>query len=473
MNPNEQPPAPETVVPAMELDPAPTPLDNAITAHPSAVPAEPASVEKRKPSKPRVSDQIAGGLWNLVVPVMFLLSLFFIAIYFFPHLVYHWKVLDAQAEAEATFLKRRAELKAEAEHADQRLDVLDKRVQLISLGFREVARKVQPNVVNITNYRDPTPKELDRAERNLLRLIYDPENDRKYVFHGVGSGVIYKPGVILTNHHVLRDAKRLRVTFPSGRSVGIDMDRTASDGPTDLAVIRLPENLNANLKEESQNVALFADSDKDVHVGDWTLAMGSPLDLRQTLTQGIISAKGRLLALDDVKLSELIQTDAAINPGNSGGPLFDQMGRVMGINVAIANNKGDAQGIGIGFAIPSNTAKKIAELLLTKGEVPRGYLGVAMEELPGPELKALKIDDGAILVKEVIAGEAAAKAGIKEGDVIVKVNKETLYRLNPIRHLRQLIADLEPGAEVTLELIRGQEHRQVIVTLGKRPANLR
>jgi len=241
-----------------------------------------------------------------------------------------------------------------------------------------------------------------------------------------------------------------------------------SDALTDLAVIRLPKDLPEGLKEETNASADFADSDKDVQVGDWALAIGSPLGLRQTVTHGVISAKGRLLGMPD--LVELLQTDAAMNPGNSGGPLFDQQGRVIGINVAIVTDNGGNQGLG--FAIPSNTAKKITEQLLTNGQVPRGYLGIAMEELPGPQAKALKIDDGGVIVKEVVKGEAAGKAGLRNGDIILKVNKDALSRLQPIRHFRQLVVDLEPGSEVTLEILRGEERQHIAVKIGKRPAHL-
>jgi S1-C subfamily serine protease len=222
------------------------------------------------------------------------------------------------------------------------------------------------------------------------------------------------------------------------------------------------------LKDDANQAATFADSEKDVQVGDWALAVGSPLGLRQTVTHGVISAKGRLLGMLD--LVELLQTDAAMNPGNSGGPLFDQQGRVVGINVAIVSDNGGNQGLG--FAIPSNTAKKIADQLLTKGYVPRGYLGIAMDELPGPEAKARKIEDGGVIVKEVLKDEAAGKAGLKVGDIIVKVNNDVLSRLQPVRHFRQLVVDIEPGSEVTLEILRDEERRQVAVTVGKRPAHL-
>jgi serine protease Do len=299
-------------------------------------------------------------------------------------------------------------------------------------------------------------------------VLYDPENDKKYVETGFGSGLIIKPGVILTNFHVVKGAERLHVSFASGQSVGVEMSAVSPDAITDLAVIRLPENMPAGAKEEAKNSAVFADSDKDVQVGDWALAVGSPLGLRQTVTHGVISAKGRLLGMLD--LVELLQTDAAINPGNSGGPLFDQHGRVVGINVAIVSDNGGNQGLG--FAIPSNTAKKIAEHLLTSGFVPRGYLGIAMEELSGPQAKSLKIEDGGVIVKQVVKGESGDKGGLKVGDIILKVNKDALSRLQPIRHFRQLVVDLDPGSEVTLEVLRDDERRQIPVTVGKRPAHL-
>jgi serine protease Do len=431
----------------------------------------PVDIAKKPASAgPPVAERVAGGLWNWVLPCMFLLSLGVLIVYAMPYLIYHWRIMDAQAEAEVSYTKRRAELKAEAEHADQRLAVLDKRVQLISLGFQEVARKVLPVVVNVTNYREPTKKDLDLVAIREMTLVYDPENERKYVQHGSGSGLILKPGVILTNHHVVKNAKRLRVSFPSGRSIGIDPGAIVSDARTDLAVIRLPDKLPAAMKEEANNSAEFADSEKDVHVGAWVLAMGSPHGFRQSVTHGIISAKGRLLTTRDLDLVELLQTDAAMNPGNSGGPLFDQLGRVVGINTMIVSDTGGNQGLG--FAIPSNVARRIADLLLSKGEVPRGYLGIAMDELPGPEAKALKIDSGAVVVKTVLPGEAAEKAGLQPGDIIVGINKQSLNRQKPLRHFRQIVADLEPGAAITLEFVRDEERRQIAATVGRRPANL-
>jgi serine protease Do len=239
----------------------------------------------------------------------------------------------------------------------------------------------------------------------------------------------------------------------------------AADPVSDLAVVRISA-ADAGLHDDLNVSAEFADSDKDVQVGDWALAIGSPLGLRQTVTQGVISAKGRLLSMLD--LVELLQTDAAINPGNSGGPLFDQYGRVVGINVAIASDTGGNQGIG--FAIPSNIAKKIFALLVTQGEVVRGYLGVALEEVTAKRSKDLALaDTGAVEVVQVLPRLSADKAGIQAGDLIVRYRNEGLDRLHAMRQLRQLILETPPETQVAMEIIRDGKHHTLSVQMGKRP----
>jgi S1-C subfamily serine protease len=335
---------------------------------------------------------------------------------------------------------------------------------LTSLGFREVVRKVAPVVVNVANYHSPGKIEgVLAGKRGVLR---DAENDKPYVQTGVGSGIIVKPGYVLTNHHVVKNAQRLRVTFASGQSVGEDPEAVAADPVTDLAVIRLTTSDRANIRDDLNVSADFADSDRDVQVGDWALAVGSPLGLRQTVTQGVISAKGRLLGMLD--LVELLQTDAAINPGNSGGPLFDQYGRVVGINVAIASDTGGNQGIG--FAIPSNIAKKIFDQLVSQGEVVRGYLGVALEEITAKKAKELGLtESGGVEIMQVLPGQSADKAGIRAGDVIIRYRNEVLDHGQPMRKLRQMILDTAPETQVVLEIIRNGEHHTVNVQVGKRP----
>jgi serine protease Do len=195
--------------------------------------------------------------------------------------------------------------------------------------------------------------------------------------------------------------------------------------------------------------------------------MGSPLGLRQTVTHGVISAKGRLLGMFD--MVELLQTDAAINPGNPGGPLFDQLGRVVGINVSIASETGSNQGIG--FAIPSNTARRIFDQLIEQGEVIRGYLGIVLEEIPVPEAKAQEPgDSGSVRIAQVLPDQAAAKAGLQAGDVIVRFKNQTLDSHQALRQLRQWILQADPDAQVAIEIIRGGKHQSIQVQMGKRPA---
>ncbi len=415
---------------------------------------------------PTAAQPKSSGLGSFIAHALVCAALVGVALYVGPYLLVHWRTAEGEAEAEVAYQKRRAELKAEAEAADLRLEQLDKKVQLVSLGFREVARKIAPLVVNVANLREP--RDGVEGVWSKKAFVHDPETDRKLVQSGVGSGIILDNGHILTNHHVVKGAQRLRLTFASGQALIVNPDAVLADPITDLAVIKLT-NVPAKVQPDLQVKAVFADSDKDVHVGDWALAAGSPLGLKQTVTQGVISAKGRLLSMLD--LVELLQTDAAINPGNSGGPLFDQLGRVAGINVAIASDNGASQGIG--FAIPSNTAKAICAQLIAKGEVVRGYLGIALDEPSVPEAAKLGLKDaGGVIIMEVHAEHAAAKAGLQVGDVIVGFNKQALAAVHPMRQLRQFILETEPGSDVTLEFIRDGRRQTVNINVGKRPTKL-
>jgi serine protease DegS len=422
-----------------------------VDAPPPERPAAPLAPENRR-------------MWQLVVPTCFLLAVVMLLANVLPLVLVHWRRAEAQVEADAIYLKRRAELKAEAEVANLQLEGIDKKVSLVALGFRLVVSKVSPSVVNITAFQEPKKGEELNSKKPM---IYDAEKDRRYVLHAEGSGVLVRPGYVLTNFHIVENAHRLRVAFASGRVLGADAAAVASDPLTDLAVVKLPDDVSAELKEDLKQSVRFADSDKDVEVGDWALAIGSPLGLRQTVTVGVISAKGRLLKDRSLDMVELLQTDAAINPGNSGGPLFDQLGRVVGINVALARDRGIDRGIG--FAIPSNTVHKIADALVEHGEVTRGYLGIRMDELAGPAVKKLGIGAGAAIIDKVTRGDPGDKAGLQPGDIIVKFNNEALRKYQADRHLRQLIVDAEPGREVTLEIYRSNVRRDLKATIGKRP----
>jgi serine protease Do len=185
------------------------------------------------------------------------------------------------------------------------------------------------------------------------------------------------------------------------------------------------------------------------------------------VTAGIVSAKGRveLRILDQV---ELIQTDAAINPGNSGGPLIDLRGRVIGINVAIASRTGDNQGVA--FAIPSNAAKEVIEQLLEKGEVVRGFLGVAMQELPPGLDRQLGVEGtGGVIVTQVVPRSPADEAGIRKGDLVVRYNKEPVGSVNPVAQLRHRIARTPPDTAVPIEIVRDLERKSMEVTITRRP----
>jgi S1-C subfamily serine protease len=447
----------------------PPELSSSITSDPPrpALALSDPPVETSKPDAVNVrrGTRDHGRLSSSLLSVAVFLSVVLLALYAAPALLYRWRTAEAQADAESAYLRRQAELRAEAEAADKRLDLLDKRVNLVSLGFREVARKVAPHVVNVANLRAARQGEAGLLGKRTL--YHDPVSDRTYVETAVGSGVLVKPGYLLTNEHVVRGAQELRLTFASGQPLMVDARRVTADPMTDLAIIHLPDDLPEMVRAQADVTTEFADSDKTVQVGDWVLAVGSPLGLKQTVTHGVISAKGRLLHLLD--LVELIQTDASINPGNSGGPLFDQLGRVAGINVAIASDNGGNQGIG--FAIPSNTARQVFEQLATKGEVIRGFAGVVLGEVSRARLKALGIkEETGVVVQDVLPEEAGGKAGLKAGDIVVRFNREPLSPVNPVRQLRQWIFDTAPGTEVSLEIVRHGARQTLAMTVGKRPA---
>lgn len=455
--------------PAPDPDPQP---DVAFTLAAPPVPSTPlAVVEVAERSSPAPVIVQGGNGWRSILlffTVFLLVTL--VLVFALPLLLTRWRVLDGQAEAEAVYAKRRAELRAEADEAERLLDVLDKRVQLTSLGFRAVVQKVTPNIVSVSSYSDKPPRKHPHLPRELPPNYHDHETGVDYWSLGIGSGVIVKPGYVLTNYHVIRDAVRLRVTFASGQSIPFNVeDHVFSDRPTDLAVLRLPSDAPARFRPDYDVTTEFADSDRDVERGDLVLALGSPLGLKQTVTHGIISAKGR--QLDKITRAELLQTDAAIHPGNSGGALFNQYGKLVGINVAIASESGRNEGIG--FAIPSNTARLVFDKLATLGEVPRGFIGVGLEELSHEEAKALGLtrrNAGGVRIGQVVAGQAAQQAGIKTGDVIVGYENESLDVDNPRQQLMQWIMEQQPQQQVTLEILRGEERRRLTLRIGKRPA---
>jgi serine protease Do len=269
---------------------------------------------------------------------------------------------------------------------------------------------------------------------------------------GSGSGVIISAeGYILTNNHVVDGAQEVIVTMADQQTHKAKV--VGRDPKTDLAVLKIDA-------KASLPVAPMGSS-TDLKVGDWVVAVGNPFGLSHTVTAGIVSAKGRVIGAGPY--DDFIQIDAPINPGNSGGPLFNMQGEMVGINTAII-----ASGQGIGFAIPVDLAKPLIPQLVKTGEVARGYLGVSIQSITPELAQALKLEErqGA-LVSEVVQGSPAAKAGIRQGDVIVGFNGETI---DEARDLPAVVAKTPVGEDVTVTLRRDGNTQQVPVTMGKLPS---
>ncbi len=271
--------------------------------------------------------------------------------------------------------------------------------------------------------------------------------------HALGTGFVISPdGYIVTNNHVIEGADEVIVKFRDGREYKAEI--VGADPKVDVGLLKI--------KARRLKTVRLGDSDK-LRVGDWVVAIGNPFGLEQTVTAGIVSAKGRVIGSGPY--DDFIQTDAAINPGNSGGPLFNIRGEVVGINTAIYTRSGGSNGIG--FAIPINLAKSIIDELRATGHVTRARLGVAITDVDKETQKALGLPnrEGA-LVSRVEAGSAADKAGIRAGDVIVAFDGERIRRSHdlPIR-----VARHKPGDRVRVDIVRGGKPKTIVVRVEKMP----
>lgn len=310
--------------------------------------------------------------------------------------------------------------------------------------------KVKPGVVNITT----TAEEVRRGPADLFEFFFGPRprggGDEVVKKRALGSGfVIDAAGHIATNAHVVAGASSVRVKLSDGRELNAKIKGT--DERLDVAVLEL---------EGAKNVPFVALGSSDaLRVGEYVVAIGNPFGLGDTVTMGIVSAKGREIGAGPY--DDFIQTDASINPGNSGGPLFNLKGEVIGINTAIA-----AQGRGLGFAIPIDAVKDVLPQLLATGKVQRGRLGVVIQPVDDAIAKALGMPKASgALINEVEAGGPAAKAGIEPGDVILMVDNSPIESAH---ELPRLIARHRPGAKVTLDVFsKGKGQRTVTVTLGE------
>lgn len=344
------------------------------------------------------------------------------------------------------------------------------RGQLERASFSDVVKRVSPSVVKITtetkakrvaargnrrggpNFDDPILRQFFGDQ--MPDMMQPPQA-------GLGSGVIVSAdGYIATNNHVVEGADTLTVALSDGREFTAKV--IGRDPQTDIAVIKVDA--------KDLPAVTFADTSK-IEVGDRVLAIGNPFGIGETVTSGIVSAKGRHVGiLADVKgYEDFIQTDAAINPGNSGGALVDVEGRLVGINTAILSRTGGFQGVGL--AVPANMVSNVADSLVKNGKVTRGYLGVGIQNIDSALAESfnLKTRQGA-LVTEIVPDAPAAKAGLKEGDVITAINGQ------PVTDAHQLtlgVTALAPGAKVNLDVLRDGKTQHIAATTGELPGGRR
>src|SRR5881392_863402 len=286
--------------------------------------------------------------------------------------------------------------------------------------------------------------------RNQQRQFRNP-NDEALVQNALGSGVIVtNEGHIITNNHVVDQVDEIEVQLSDGRTKKAQL--VGADSQVDLAVLKIDDPGVKPLK--------LADSDT-VQAGDFVLAIGNPFGFEETVTDGIISSKGRPNRGDS--FGDLIQTNAAINPGNSGGPLINLRGEVIGINTAIASTTGGSQGIG--FAIPSNTVRTALESLLKQGRIIRGYLGIQTRGLQPGQSNA---DSEGVIVEEVMPGSPAAQAQLQPGDVIRKFNGREVKNISA---LRNMVAQTELNKNVELEIARAGKPLKVTTQIKEQPVD--
>jgi len=333
---------------------------------------------------------------------------------------------------------------------------------MVPMNFTDLAQKAKPGVVNIRTVK--IVKGGGRVFRHFFGKPFgdnDPFKDFLEPFKGqdpqkefkqrsLGSGfIIDRKGYIVTNNHVVENADEIKVKLANEKE--FDAKIVGRDPKTDLALIKIAAS--------SDLVPLKLGDSDALKVGTWVVAIGSPFGLEQTVTAGIVSAKGRILGSGPY--DDFIQTDASINPGNSGGPLINMKGEVVGINTAII-----ASGQGIGFAIPINLADGIIAQLKASGEVTRGWLGVAIQDLTPELAEYYKVKDKkGVLITHVFQGDPAEKGGIKAKDIIIKIDGKPV---STARELSGTIAGIAVGKKTAILLIRNGKEKTVYIKMAKR-----
>lgn len=326
-------------------------------------------------------------------------------------------------------------------------------------SLKVAASKAMPAVVNIFTTKETKPARHPFMNDPLFRRFFGDQLDGKSRRSAsLGSGVIVAAeGYILTNHHVIESADEIEVALADGRKASAHI--VGTDPETDLAVLKV------GLTELP---AIAFGSPKQLGVGDIVLAIGNPFGVGQTVTMGIVSAKGRS-HLGISTFENFIQTDAAINPGNSGGALVDASGNLVGINSAIYSRTGGS--LGIGFAIPSDLARQVMEQIVQTGSVTRGWIGVEVQDI-SPELAEsfnLPTTNGT-LIAGVQPGGPAERAGIRRGDILMAVESQVV---TDSTRMLNLIAALKPGEQATLKILRDDEQALVQIKVGTRPRPVR
>ena len=343
-------------------------------------------------------------------------------------------------------------------------------------GFADLVEKVMPAVVSVeVEYQPVAGRDAREMLRKLPGLDRLPPEFRKFFedfggdrfgFHrrmpqprpgrSVGSGFFISPdGYVVTNHHVVKGAAKVRIKTNDGKSYVARV--VGSDRKTDLALLKVDA--------PGRTFPYVEFADRDPRVGDWVVAVGNPFGFGGTVTTGIVSAKGRQIGAGPY--DDFLQIDAPINKGNSGGPAFNLEGKVVGVNTAIFSPTGGS--VGIGFAIPASVAREIIMDLRTKGHVTRGWLGVQIQRVTPDIAESLGLGEpkGAIVVR-VTEDSPAARAGVKVGDTVLEVNGEAVK--GP-RDLARKIAHIAPGRTARITVLRDGERRELTVKIGKMPSD--